>query len=95
MLSSISGFGIGIVIAVLMLSLEKTQGYTEFLLDFLRSIPLTTLIPIFIAVYGIGNSPKVAIGAVSSSLTAAITIYLGLKTVRATRKDFLTLYCPP
>jgi NitT/TauT family transport system permease protein len=93
-LSATIGFLFGLLIAYCMLIFEKIQSFSEFVVDFLRSIPLTTLIPIFIAVYGIGNSPKVAIGAVSAALTSAITIYIGLKSIRKSRSDLLKIYEP-
>ncbi len=92
--SAIIGFIIGTITAFFMASLNKTQKYAEFLLDFVRSIPLTTLIPIFIAIYGIGSSPKIAIGAVSAAFTAALTVYLGLKAIKKNRANFIALYRP-
>lgn len=88
------GFLAGVFIAILMIGLGKTKSYAEFLLDFIRSIPLTTLIPVFIGIYGIGDDPKVAIGAISAALTSALTIYLGLKDILHDRKEYIYLYNP-
>lgn len=94
LLSALIGFIIGSLLALVMANLGRSQGYAEFLLDFVRSIPLTTLIPIFIAIYGIGESPKIAIGSVAAGLTTAITLYIGLKSVIKSKADFVYLYAP-
>ncbi|MBK8082233.1 MAG: ABC transporter permease subunit [Saprospiraceae bacterium] len=58
----------------------------------MRSIPLTTLIPVFIAIYGIGHSPKVAIATISAALTTAFTYYVGLKEISQLRQEYFKLY---
>jgi ABC-type nitrate/sulfonate/bicarbonate transport system permease component len=94
LLSASLGFLLGVFLALLMIRLKQLQSFFEFVLDFLRSIPLTTLIPVFIVMYGIGNGPKVAIGSLSALLTTALTIFLGLKQLVINRSDYFKLYEP-
>jgi ABC-type nitrate/sulfonate/bicarbonate transport system permease component len=94
LVSSFLGFVFGSFLALFMIKARKWQPFFEFLLDFFRSIPLTTLIPIFIVIYGIGNGPKIAIGTISALLTTALTVFLGLKELSANRSDYFNLYTP-
>ncbi len=57
----------------------------EFLLDFLRSIPATALVPLFLIIFGIGDTTKIALAAFSSSLVICLSVLTGLHGRSATR----------
>lgn len=88
------GFPLGITTAVMFYSLEGVQKPGELLLDFIRSIPITTLIPLFIAIYGVGEKNKIVIGGFSAYLVTAITVWIGIKEKREQFETILYLYRP-
>lgn len=59
------GFGIAIAIGVpaglLLGSSKKLYSYFEFVIDFFRSLPATALFPLFLLIFGIGDSAKIAV----------------------------------
>lgn len=60
-------------------------------LDFVRSIPATALVPVFLIVFGVGDSSKIAVGIFSSSLVICLSALLGLKQRNETRMASLRL----
>lgn len=55
------------------------------LLDFLRSVPATALVPVFIILVGIDDTTKVVVGAFSSALVIALSTVAGLQARNQTR----------
>lgn len=84
----ILGFSLGFIcsipVAFLLGWYEGFRVIVEPWIQFLRTIPPIALIPIIIAVFGIGTSAKVAIIFFAVFLTMVITIYQGVKNVDAT-----------
>lgn len=76
---------IGIFLGYSVFYSKYFRGASELLLDFIRSIPATALIPIFIIIFGIDDTTKVAVGTFSSSLIIALSTILGLKNRNITR----------
>jgi NitT/TauT family transport system permease protein len=88
------GFPIGICGAFCLHGLGRARTSGEFLLDFVRSIPITALVPLFIAIYGVGEANKIAIGAVSALLVTVITVWVGLRSAEQKTVGIFTLYRP-
>lgn len=88
------GFPLGVLTALVIYSLGRAQSSGEMLLDFVRSIPITTLIPLFIAIYGVGEKNKVVIGTFSALLVTAVTVWVGIKEERNKFGVLLHLYRP-
>ncbi|MCK5061084.1 ABC transporter permease [Candidatus Parcubacteria bacterium] len=63
----------------------------EFLIDFGRSIPVITLYPLFMVLFGVGDISRMAIAAYSTGIIVLINTLYGVKNVRATRKMVLKL----
>jgi ABC-type nitrate/sulfonate/bicarbonate transport system permease component len=63
----------------------------RFAVDFLRSIPATALVPLFLVFYGIGDISKIAVGAFSSALVICLATILGLSGRNSTRAAVLRL----
>lgn len=78
---------LGIISGYLIFYSRKIRYSNELLLDFLRSIPATALIPIFMLVFGANDSTKVAIGTFSSSLIICLSTIQGLKSRNITRQQ--------
>jgi NitT/TauT family transport system permease protein len=75
------GIGIGFVIFFG----GRVSAPAHFLLDFLRSVPATALVPVFLILTGIGNSTKVVVGTFSSTLIICLATIAGLQGRNATR----------
>ena len=58
----------GVPLGLLLGSSRKLYGYSELLIDFFRSIPATALFPLFLLLFGIGDSGKIAVTIFSSAL---------------------------
>ena len=76
---------IGIVSGYLIFYARRLRYPNELLLDFLRSIPATALIPIFMMVFGANDTTKIAIGTFSSALIICLSTIQGLKNRNITR----------
>lgn len=76
---------IGIISGYLIFYGKKLRYSNELLLDFLRSIPATALIPIFMMVFGANDTTKIAVGTFSSSLIICLSTIQGLKNRNITR----------
>lgn len=76
---------IGIGTGVLLFYVTPLQVPGKFLVDFLRSVPATALVPIFLIVYGTGDSTKIAAGSFSSGLVICLATLTGLEGRNATR----------
>lgn len=76
---------IGIILGYSIFYAKIFRKSSELLLDFVRSIPATALIPIFLIIFGVGDTTKIAIGTFSSSLIICLSTMLGLKNRNFTR----------
>lgn len=99
------GFGLGAIVGVL---IGMIMGYfhriydsLEALVDFFRSVPVTSLFPLFLLFFGIGDLAKVFIAAWSSSLIILINTMYGVrhssvirqlvvKTMKANKRQLFT-----
>jgi NitT/TauT family transport system permease protein len=78
------GFVFAIPVAFLLGWYEGFRTIVEPWIQFLRTIPPIALIPLVIALFGIGTSAKVAIIFFAVFLTMVVTIYQGVKNVDVT-----------
>lgn len=69
---SLGAFGIAIILGIplglFLGNTEKIYRSVEFILDFFRSTPATAIFPLFLIVFGIGDSAKVAVAAFGALL---------------------------
>jgi ABC-type nitrate/sulfonate/bicarbonate transport system permease component len=79
MLGVMLGFPVGILLAFGLSALGQARSSGEMLLDFVRSIPITALIPLFMAINGIGEGTKVGVSAFSALLVSTITVWVSIK----------------
>jgi sulfonate transport system permease protein len=93
-LGTLLGFPLGVVMALGIYSLGRARPSAEFMLDFVRSIPITALIPVFLAIYGVGEGNKVAIGTASALLVTSITVLIGLKEGTSQFSEMIFIYRP-
>ncbi|PYS21122.1 MAG: hypothetical protein DMF72_18415 [Acidobacteria bacterium] len=63
----------------------RASAPAQFLLDFLRSVPATALVPVFFIIIGTDDTTKIAIGTFSSSLVICLATIAGLSARNSTR----------
>lgn len=79
------GVLLGIPIGLLMGASKKIYGSLEVLVDFSRSIPVMTLFPLALVLFGIGNQSKIALAAWASLIYVVINTIYGVRHVREAR----------
>jgi ABC-type nitrate/sulfonate/bicarbonate transport system permease component len=95
----VAGFLVGAVAGVALgVVLGRSQAlYTasEFVLDFLRSLPVAALIPLFLVLLGPGEGVRVASAAWATALIVVVGTTYGVRALSPTRQRFLkTLRAP-
>lgn len=84
------GFGLGVLIGVpvgvIMGWSRAIYDSLEALVDFFRSVPVTSLFPLFLLLFGIGDTAKILIAAWSSSLIILINTMYGVRHSSVTRQ---------
>jgi NitT/TauT family transport system permease protein len=75
----IIGSLLGIGLGILMGYYKNIYNLLETLVDFFRSVPVTSLFPLFLLFFGIGDIAKILIAAWSSSLIILINTMYGVK----------------
>lgn len=90
LLRSVAAFSIsfpfGLIIGLIACKTPYIAKDMKALVDFLRSIPGTSLIPIFFVVFGIGEASKIAAAVYGGALTAAISTIVGIQLIGAERR---------
>jgi NitT/TauT family transport system permease protein len=76
---------LGLLAGVAVFFSGSAREPSQFFLDFLRSIPATALAPVFLIVFGIGDSTKLAVGSFSSALVICLATVTGLRNRNTTR----------
>jgi len=87
LLALVIAIPIGLVVGVASAKITCVRGEAEFLVDFLRSIPATALVPLFLVIFGIGDASKVAVGSISGALAIAISVIVGLRGLNVDREQ--------
>ncbi|MBM4026164.1 MAG: ABC transporter permease [Planctomycetes bacterium] len=104
------GFGVGaclgVAVGLLVGSSRVVHTLSEFVIDFFRSVPGTSLFPLFLLIFGLGDASKWGIAAYSAFLISLFNTAYGVKhssktrtlvarTMRATRSQlFLKVVLP-
>jgi NitT/TauT family transport system permease protein len=78
-LGFIMGTIIGVTIGIMMGYYQKIYDSLEIIVDFFRSVPATSLFPLFLLLFGIGDVAKIFIAAWSSSLVILINTMYGVR----------------
>jgi ABC-type nitrate/sulfonate/bicarbonate transport system permease component len=79
------GAPIGVLAGLGIFFSRQMRPPAKFTLDFLRSIPATALVPVFLVVFGVDETAKVAVGAFSAALVIALSTLAGLARTNITR----------
>jgi len=94
-----TGFGAGAVLGIafgVLIALSITaERYTAPLFQLLRQLPTVALIPMFILIFGVGESFKIFIVMKATFFVVALATYDGVKNIPAGYFDVSTLYRLP
>lgn len=76
---------IGIPLGIVLGSSRKIYSCFEFLIDFFRSIPATALFPLFLLIFGIDDTSKIAVAAFASLLIIVFNTAHGVMYIKKSR----------
>lgn len=76
---------IGIISGYAIFQSGRFRSPSELGLDFIRSIPATALVPVFLIIFGIGDTTKIAVGTFSSALIICLSTIVGMNNRNITR----------
>lgn len=79
------GVSIGVPVGVLLGGFERLYRWSELLIDFFRSIPVTSLFPLFLFFFGIGDPAKFTIVAYAVGLITLFNTMHGVRNSSKTR----------
>jgi acyl-CoA synthetase (AMP-forming)/AMP-acid ligase II/ABC-type nitrate/sulfonate/bicarbonate transport system permease component len=77
---------LGIPLGIMVGYWEKAYNSLEFVIEFFRGFPATSLFPLFMLAFGIGDSAKIAIVVFSCSLIITINTLYGVRNSSKTRQ---------
>lgn len=86
LLAFIISFPVGVFFGIIASKSKHFDNELTFTIDFLRSIPATALIPLFLVLFGPHDLSKIAVGVFSGSLSIAISVVVGQKSLNKDRK---------
>ena len=88
MISVLSGFGLGFVIAlpvaILMAWYKPVRNIIEPWIEFIRNIPPLAYVPLVVIAAGVGRKPQIIVITLATFLTMCITIYQGVINIDET-----------
>lgn len=76
---------IGLPLGLMLGTSSKLYESMEFVIDFFRSIPATAMFPLFLLIFGITDSSKIAVAAFSSTLIILFNTACGVRHSKKTR----------
>lgn len=79
MLGLIIGGGSGILTGLVLGKCPKLYNFLEVPLEFLRSLPVSALFPLYLLLFGIGDQSKIALSATIAFLFLMINAYYGVR----------------
>lgn len=81
----ILGAAAGIMIGVIFGLSSRLYSYSELVLDFFRSLPVITVFPLFMILFGLGNAAKIATTMWAVFLIITVSTVYGIRQVPKTR----------
>jgi len=69
---------IGVPLGLVLGKAEKVYRSLEFIIDFFRSTPATALFPLFLLIFGVGDTAKVAVAAFAATLIIVFNVAYGV-----------------
>jgi NitT/TauT family transport system permease protein len=79
------GCGIAIPLGVMLGSSENVYRAVEFPIEFFRATPASSLFPLFLILFGVGDHTKIAVGAFGAAIVILFNVAYGVINARKTR----------
>lgn len=79
------GCGIAIPLGVMLGSTESVYRSVEFPIEFFRATPASSLFPLFLILFGVGDHTKIAVGAFGATIVILFNVAYGVINARKTR----------
>lgn len=86
------GVAIGTALGLAMGQWKFADSFFSFIVDFLRSLPVTALIPLFLLLFGIGELSRVGLVIVVCALIMAINARAGVRSIPDALRDVSRVY---
>ncbi len=83
--SFLIGSGIAIPLGVMLGSTEGVYRSVEFPIEFFRATPASALFPLFLVLFGVGDTTKIAVGAFGAAIVILFNVAYGVINARKTR----------
>jgi NitT/TauT family transport system permease protein len=77
---------ITVPLGILLGSSEKVYYSIEFLIDFFRSTPASAMFPLFLILFGVGETTKIAVAAFGAGLVILFNVAYGVMNARKQRQ---------
>jgi NitT/TauT family transport system permease protein len=79
------GCAIAIPLGVMLGSIESVYRSVEFPIEFFRATPASSLFPLFLILFGVGDHTKIAVGAFGAAIVILFNVAYGVIHARKTR----------
>jgi NitT/TauT family transport system permease protein len=76
---------VAIPLGILLGSWERLYRALEFVIDFFRSTPASAMFPLFLVLFGVGDTTKIAVAAFGAALVILFNVAYGVMNARKTR----------
>ena len=76
---------IAIPLGIILGSAERLYRSFEFVIDFFRSTPASAMFPLFLVLFGVGDSTKISVAAFGAALVILFNVAYGVMNARKTR----------
>jgi len=80
-IASVIAFPLGILLG----ASERLYRSVEFVIDFFRSTPASTLFPLFLVIFGVGDRTKIYVASFGAALVILFNVAYGVMNARKTR----------
>lgn len=81
LIAAVSGVPVGIALG----AKDRIYRSLEFVIDFFRSTPATAMFPLFLLLFGLGDTAKIAVAAFAAWLVIVFNVAYGVMNARQTR----------
>jgi len=76
---------IAIPLGIILGSQERLYRSLEFVIDFFRSTPASAMFPLFLVLFGVGDTTKISVAAFGAALVILFNVAYGVMNARKTR----------
>jgi NitT/TauT family transport system permease protein len=78
--------GVAVPVGIVLGASERLYRSVEFVIDFFRSTPASAMFPLFLVLFGVGETTKVAVAAFGAALVILFNVAYGVMQARKLRQ---------